>query len=275
MQVTGNKTSQSYSLSIRLRTDGFSFFLNNPSSFSFLQKEDYTVTADKAYAQRLQQALQTSALTQKELSDVHVLTCTPATRIPLDYFRKDEAEALYRLTFPQTDINNQSVFYNILPQLEIVEINSIAKDVEQVLQERYNPILHLNGLNSCLLETLKTYEEQQPDTTRRLYACFREQEMLLLCFGDRKLAFANSYDIAATANAVYYLLYIWKLLGLNPLEDECVLINSRYSPSVQEALGAYLRHVDELSPLAVFPQLPQTGNTDIPFDVLALLLKRN
>lgn len=275
MQVTGNKTSQSYSLSIRLRTDGFSFYLNNPSQLSFIQKEDYAVAPGATYADVLQQALQTSPLTRKVPATVYVQVCTPATRVPLDYFRKDEAEALHRLTFPHTDIRKNTIFYNILPQLEMVEISSIEKDVEQVLQTYCTTQLHLTGMNSNLLEAMKTYEEQRHGTARRLYTCLREQEMLIFCIHDHKLLFANSYEIAAAPNAVYYLLYVWKLLSLNPQADECVLIGYHQNNPMQNTLKAYLRNVSTLMPTDVFPHLPQTGGVDIPFDVLTLLSSKN
>ncbi len=275
MQVTGNKTGRSYSLSIRLRTDGFSFFVNNPSDLAFIQKEDYTVGEGEEYANRLQQALQNSSLCSKSNAGVYVLTTMPDTRVPLEHFKKDEAEALFRLTFSQADPHKHRIVYNILPSLEVVELSAIDKDVERVLQERYPIGLQFLGTEGVMLEALQTYNEQQNAKNSRLYVYFHDGEMFLFRFQEGKLNFANSYAVAGQQDAVYYLLYAWKLMELNASADECLLVGTSPFIGLLPTLRTYLRQVKEITPRHLFPNLPQTAISQIPFDIFILLSSKN
>lgn len=252
-----------------MHTDGFSFFVDNTSDLALVQQEYHAVTDGAAYADELRRALHTSTLAAKAGNTVYALVQAPATRVPFEHFRKDEAEALYCLTFAPADARKQTVFYNILPRLEVVEISAVDKEVEQVLQERYAHRLQWLTPNSRLLKPMQSYDERQPGTARRLYAYCREADMFLFSFEGQKLRFANSYTVAAPSNAIYYLLYAWKLLGFDAQQDECRLINA--TNGMQQGLRAYLRHVDELQPERLFPSLPQTRTFHIPFDILTLL----
>lgn len=272
MQATGNKTFSPYTLSIRITADGFSFFLNNATEPALVRHEAYSVRPGESLAEALREALAASPLAAKATDRIFVISTLPATRVPLDHFRQDEAETLYRLTFPEANLRTHSLFYNILPSLEVAELCLLDKQMEQVLKERFAHHLHRISAGSCVAETLKTYEDACPQHTRRLYAVFGQADIQVFSFLNRQLQFANSYPRSTAANALYFLLQAWKSLGLDAQKDACLLIQA--PADIPAALCAYLAHVEALRPSLLCPTLPQALTDTLPFDVQALFTNK-
>ena len=103
MPATGNKSYHPLSLSIRLHADGFSFFVCDPQTSSLVRGEHFRRSADVPLAQQLQQELCRPDYFNRQIDQTYVLICTPSTRGPLEEFRRDEAAALYGLTFAGED----------------------------------------------------------------------------------------------------------------------------------------------------------------------------
>ena len=88
-------------LSIRIYSDGFSF--STPDS-----SKEVTAHRDESLVEALEAAFKQSALLRPDYDEVNVYADYPSTRIPLDEFRSEEAQALYRLTFGEDSLTGLS-----------------------------------------------------------------------------------------------------------------------------------------------------------------------
>lgn len=268
MQATGNNQQKPYSLSIRLHADGFSFYGYNPSETEAIKKEAFRYREGESHADTLEKALAQSALTgRKSYTGVYGLVAGPSIQVPLEAFRKEEANTLFRLTFAQNQTGK--IYYNILPHLEIAKIFSVEKDVEQTLCLHF-PGIRFYHAETMLLEKMLTFDTKD---CRRLYVYFHEEEMLVFRYQEQKLHYANTFPADQTDNAAYFILSVWKHLGLDAREGECILLGENgIKAECARTLGKYLYRVKSLASADIYRRYAPARSEQIPFDLLTLLV---
>ena len=121
MLGTGNKQLTVQELSIRIYSDGFSF--STPQS-----QKDVKAAHGKSLHEALEEAFAANALVRPDYEEVNIYADYPSTRIPLDEFRSEEAQALYRLTLGQDSLTGMKMHYEMLPALEVIEVFAIESD---------------------------------------------------------------------------------------------------------------------------------------------------
>lgn len=270
-----------FTLSIRLSADGFCFYVCNPQDNSLIRSERFTVSKEEEIAEKLQQELSRKEYFNRNIDQVFVLTCSPSTRVPMELFRREEAQALYELAFNVPDIQHYHIIYNILPRLEAIELYRIRRDIEDIILQFY-PTARFFGTNAMLLERLLHIEEEASPSERRLYLCVLPEQLSLFHFHNGNLIFANNYPKSSINDTIYLILYTWKMLGLNAEADHLVtftnelpskFIASEISHLVQ-SLSDYIAHIDSIMSAMLFPRIPLAHEKTIPLDLLTLLLNR-
>ena len=268
MQVTGNNQHSQHTLSIRISTDGFSFYVFCPQEEIPFAVFHFDLS-DEDIPEYMQKCFEQAHLDAYTYDRVYALASTPSTRIPLEDFRKDEADPLYRLTFPDT-AKTDKVFYNILPHVETAELFSLPSDVSTWLCRRF-PDIRIYGQYSMLLERLMGIERRST-SCRNLYVYLEDKRMFACQFRDGRLTFANTYMAEDRTNRLYFILHAWKTLGANAEQDRCILLNaSSCQKGMAEDLQKYLRHVVTPGPADLFPRLSASHIPGMPFDLFMLL----
>ncbi len=275
MPATGNKSYHPLSLSIRLRADGFSFFVCDLQTSSLIRGEHFRLADSLSLAEQLTQELTRPDYFNRQIDQCFVLVCTPSTRVPLEEFHREEAAALYALAFDQGNAAEQRVAYNILPQLESAEIYAIPADVEEAVLQFY-PTARFFASRAILMERLLLLEEDQPEQQRRLYVCSETDGYSLYAFDGRRLRYANTFQIASVPDALYFILNVWKQLELDQQKDSLKLLASQdeNNEELRQALSEYLVNIEALSPADIFPRVPLAREKQVPVDLMALLLNR-
>ena len=275
MPATGNKSYHPLSLSIRLRADGFSFFVCDLQTSSLIRGEHFRLADSLSLAEQLTQELTRPDYFNRQIDQCFVLVCTPSTRVPLEEFHREEAAALYALAFDQGNAAEKRVAYNILPQLESAEIYAIPADVEEAVLQFY-PTARFFASRAILMERLLLLEEDQPEQQRRLYVCSETDAYSLYAFDGRRLRYANTFQIASVPDALYFILNVWKQLELDQQKDSLKLLASQdeNNEELRQALSEYLVNIEALSPADIFPRVPLAREKQVPVDLMALLLNR-
>lgn len=281
MPATGNNHHITLTLSIRLSADGFCFIVCNPQDNSLIRMERFAVKAGESMSDRLLHELSKPEYFNHSIDQVFVLSSSPSTRIPIEEFRREEAQMLYELTFSNLDFSRIHVTYNILPRLEAVELYSIPRDIEDIIVQFY-PTARYFGTNAMLLERLLHLEEESTSKDKRLYLCTLPEHLALFHFRDGALQYANTFKVGTVNDAVYMILYTWNTLKLNAEADHLITFTnempSTHSISntsrLTKVLSDYIAHVETLTPAQLFPRIPIAHEKEIPVDLLALLLNR-
>ena len=275
MPATGNKSYHPLSLSIRLRAGGFSFFVCDLQTSSLIRGEHFLQSDNLSLADQLSRELSRPDYFNRQIDQCFVLVSTSSTRVPLEEFRREDATALYEFTFASTGKDIHRVAYNILPQLECAELFAIPTEIEETILQFY-PTARFFSSRAILMERLMLLEEDQPQDSARLYLCPEPEGFSLFAFDGRRLRFANTFQSAAVPDALYFILNVWKSLGLDALKDRLKIVahEDGYDEELRIDLAEYLLAIDILTPDDIFSRVPLTREKQVPLDLMALLLNR-
>jgi len=266
MQETGNNQSQTYNLSIRLHADGFSFYSYNPTRTEPVAIEDYIYHEEESVAETLKKAIAQSAIVRKRNNPVvYGLVTGLSMQVPLECFRKEEAHALYRLTYAQEKTGK--TYYNILPHLEIAQIFTVDHEVERILNQHF-PGIRFYHSHTMILEKLWLLAQQDK---RQLYAYFDEKEVFVFGYRAQQLCYANTFPADVADNAVYFILSVWKDLKMDVRQEECILLgNGNIKDDTAQLLARYLQNVRNTNAADIYRRSTLARNQQLPFDLLAL-----
>lgn len=214
MQVTGSNLHNTYRLSIRLFSDGFSLSILYTSDNSLVQKEDVTADGSTPLYQLLEKTLQRPCFMEYSFQSVELLVLSPSTCVPLDYFRREEVFPLYNLTFPSLKVSKAEVHYQILPSLEVVELFSLNQQILQTVQAIY-PDVEVVSLEGRAIETIANADRKLQDADIHFYAMIAPKNMLICCFKEQRLHFATTYTVDNDADRLYYIMGAWKSLQMD------------------------------------------------------------
>ena len=237
MQVTGSNLLNTYRLSIRLFSDGFSLSILYTADNSLVQKEDVTVDGITPLYQLLEKTLQRPPFTEYSFQNVELLVLSPSTCVPLEYFRREEVFALYNLTFPSLKVGKNEVHYQILPSLEVVELFSLDPQILQTIQDQY-PDVEIVSLEGRAIETLANADRKKQDRSIHFYAMVAPKNMLVCCFKEQRLHYASTFSVDNDADRLYYIMGVWKSLQMEEKTQPLYLNNA--SPELLQQLQRFI-----------------------------------
>ena len=271
MQATGNNTNKLQArLTIRVSNNALSFTVVDREAEHQLIYAPYTVKNGVSLAANLRQAFKESPLLMRGYQKVRVFIDTPLLLVPVNEFREEDAAMLYQHAFPSHE--GDAVIYRVQPSLDVVALFSINKDLKLVVEDNFSDVRF-----TPVLQPLWNYLHQRSflGVNRKLFAYFHDKKLDIFCFEKNRFKFFNSFGAPHSKDALYYLLYVWKQLGLNQQRDELHLLGS--IPDQEWLLynsRLYIRRVLTVNPSAEFNRSPIAEIKGIPFDLLALYLAK-
>ena len=225
MPVTGSNLLNTYRLSIRLFSDGFSLSVLYAADNSLMQKEDVVADGSTPLYQMLEKALRRPHLTEYNFLGVELLVLSPTTCVPLEYFRREEVFPLYNLTFPSLKVGKNEVHYQILPSLEVVELFSLNQQILQTVQDVY-PDVEVVSLEGRAIETIANTDRKKQDRSIHFYAMIAPKNMLVCCFKEHRLYYASTFAVDNDADRLYYIMGVWKSLQMEEKTQPLYLNNA-------------------------------------------------
>lgn len=208
--------SEQYTLSIRLRTDGFSFSITSPLAGDSDQRHDYMPDESLSLTANLKLAVQGQEWWGLPYRNVHLLNGGKRfTLIPLELFEDEQADQQFYYNHSRRD--NEQVMYNILHRSNLVVLYGMDSSTYRYVCEQY-PDTHFFSQSSPLIEFFAG--KSRLGNNRKLYAYLGRNGFEAYAFERGRLLLANHFDCRETADLTYYLLYIWKQLGLEQERDE-------------------------------------------------------
>lgn len=270
MPATGSKTYRPLSLSIRLRADGFSFFVCDLQTAGLIRGEHFE-RDEVQFHERLAKELARPEYLNPQIAQAYVLVDGPTTYVPLDHFRRDEANDIYRFTIRRTE-TDLSVGYTILPTLEVVELYALPREVEDIILQ-FHPTARFFARTAELLERLVHYQAPRPNALH----LYQPDSGTLFAAAIRGDAFcmANTYEVSSQADTLYFALNLWNTLGMNAATDSIVVIGhpTQKLKDLQNAIAEYLPDVSILTPEQLFPAVALTREKQVPLDLMSLLIR--
>lgn len=271
MQATGNNSKwQQARLTIRVTNNTLSFSVVDREAERQLIYEPYTVKGGVSLAANLRQAFKDSSLLTRGYQKARVFLDTPLLIVPIEEFKEEDMETLYRHSFPEHA--GDALLYRVQPTLNVVAIFCINKDLKLVVEDNFSDVRF-----TPLLQPIWNHLHQRSFTgiNRKLYAYFHDKRVEVFSFEKNRFKFFNSFAAAHSKDALYFILYVWKQLGMDQQKDELHLVgNVPDKDWLLYNIKLYVRKLLMLNPSAEFNRAPITEIKGIPFDLLTLYLRK-
>ena len=231
--------------------------------------EPYVVKSGVSMAANLREAFKTADLLATAPHRARVLVDAQALLVPVEQFKEADAATLYAHAFTKGE--QLSVVYNVLPDLNAVAVFGINKDLQLVINDHFSDVRLIHAV-----APVWRYLHQRSFTGHRskLYGYFHDRQLDIFSFNQHRFKFCNAFDTIRAHDSLYFLLYVWKQLNLQPEHDEMHIVGDIPEREwLLQELRKYLQRAYVINPTAEFNRAPATEFSDMPFDLMTILTK--
>ena len=269
---TSSPVRQRVRLIIRISQNALSFAVGDPTAPLQVDYEPYPVRNGISIAANLREAFKQSELLNKKYNRALVLIDSPVLLVPISEFDESEKETIYHHTF--SGMEGNAILQQILPDQNAVALFSINKDLKTVIEDHFDNIRFIH-----LVQPVWNYLQLHSfnGVRQKLYCYFHDKKLEVFTFEKKRFRFCNSFDADHSHDAVYYILYVWKQLGLDVQHDEIYLVGE--IPEIEwmtEALHNYVKKVFKLnsrfSELQINKIASNPLTVNMPFDIQTLYI---
>lgn len=257
-------------LVIRISKQSLSFAAVQPSAETTFSFEPYTVKSGISMAANIREAFRNVDLLAKQWDRVMVVADTEVLLVPIDEYQQEDQETLYHHAF--THHQGDKILSTVLPSLSAVMLYSMNKDLLQVIEDHFPDVRYTHV---CASVWQHFHRRSFTGMNRKLYGYFHDKKVDIFAFTQNRFRFYNRYDTNNPQDAVYFLLYVWKQLGMDQQKDELYICGQLpEEQTLVENLQKYLRKAYTVNPSAEFNRAPLTQIKGMPYDLITLFLNR-
>lgn len=234
-----------------------------------LAYEPIVVKSGVSIAANLRETFKNSSLLNKDISRVRVLIDSNVVMVPVEIFSEQIMEILHNHAFPKQE--QDTILYNVLPDLNAVAVFSMNKDLKLVLDDHF---LNLRIIAAISPVWRHLHRRSFTGSQMKLYAYFHEKRLELISFQQNRFKFCNSFEANRAPDALYFTLYVWQQLQLRPKYDElCLMGDVPQKEWMMQQLKKYVVNTTMLNPQTEFNMHPVTGIKGVPLDLQTLVVK--
>ena len=207
-------------LTIRIGADELIISMKSPQTENGMQTERYVLNKSISAAANLRDAFTTSALLQGGSTNALLLIDSDIMLIPLEEHQTDtDIETLYRHSF--TLRTGEQLQSNIIQNLNVAAVFSVNKDLKMVVEDHFPDVSIMSVMEPVWQHT---YKRAFSGVRTKLFAYFHDKQVSIFCFAHNRFRFNNTFAATYTDDAIYYILNVWKQLGLSAADDELHII---------------------------------------------------
>ena len=268
-ETDNNISDKKLRLTIRFSRNNMAFTVGDPQENGMLVYEPYEMNMGISVAANLREAFKVSELLQSGYKRLLAEIDTPVMLMPIDDFGTQDIETLYHHTYHRQ--GNEEILSSILPDLNAIAVFAINKDLKLVIDDHFKDI-RIQPLMQSVWTHL--YRRSYAGPRRKLYAYFHEKRMEVFSFQQNRFRFSNSYEATNEHDALYYLLYIWKLTGMDVEKDELYIVGDiPYQDWLIEKVKQHLKYCRVINQEVYFNNSQLAKRTEIPYDMKAIYLE--
>lgn len=268
MQEYGHITPQQR-LIIRISRNSLMFASINNEGEGAISFYPYVLKSGISMAANLREAFRTEDILRESYSRILIMIDSPTLMVPLEEFREDAQQVLYQHAYQ--DHEKDEIVNTVLPDLNCVVIFSINKDTKLVIDDHFSQTTYI-----AAVAPVWRYLHQRSfiGTREKLYAYFHDRHMEVFSYGQNRFKFCNSFDVRDPHDALYYLLYTWKQIGLQAERDEIHMVGSIPECDwLAEELKKYIKRIYTINPAGDFNRATVTQIEGMPYDLMTLFVK--
>lgn len=227
-------------LNIFLNESQFIFSLNSGNQLLHIQSYNFfQFNNTQEFHSTINDILDKEDLFNLNYQSVHLYIYNGLnTLIPAALFDIAYLEDYHRFNF---DIASKpDVQYDNMESLEIINVYAISSELKKIFQSRFkNLIIYHNST------PLIQYLHQHQGNGEQAYVYVQPQWMQVFIYQNQELLFCNSFHYSTPEDFIYFVLYTYQQLKLDPETIPLNLMGEIVKESaLYEQLYKYVRHVN-------------------------------
>ena len=231
--------------------------------------EPYTVRSGVSLAANLREAFKTADLPTAGYRKALVLVDAPALLVPVDAYDESSSAAMYAYTFPHSTAT--VTVADALPDLNAVAVFGVNKDLKLVIDDHFADVKFGIAMGPVWRYL---YRRSFTGMRGKLYGYFHNRKLELFRFGKNRFKFCNTFDVDNAHDAAYFLLCVWKQLGMDAEGDELFLVGDMPEKEwLVDEMKSYLHRVYVVNPAGDFNRAPVTQIKGMPYDLMTYFVK--
>lgn len=219
-----SEASKYCQLSIQISQDGFSFCIFDVNNNKYVGIEAYefqNVSSVSVFNTIMTELIQKSDWLRTEFNKTNIIVDTPkSTLIPVTLFDHNQVASYLKLSY-SPDLGDVIGNDNIR-QLDAQNIYSIPDIIVKTLRQHF-PKASIHHCASSLIESLLV-RYKNLDTSPIVFANVRKSWLDIIVLNKGKLQFFNSFRYKEKEDFVYFLIFVFEQLSLNPENIEVILL---------------------------------------------------
>jgi hypothetical protein len=244
-KTTNSNTNQTKRLSVQITLTGLSFLIASPEGevlFFSEKKFDTPHTPEELLFELTQIISEEEALRDDFESVTLIYTTQNYAVVPSSLF--DETKASEYLKFNTKILQNDYISYDEVANDPSVVVYVPFVNINNYIFEQFGSFQYYHA-GTLLVQYLLNTEKHSQQTKVFLHVLPQQFECIILSQG--KLQMCNSYLYQTPEDFIYYILFCFEQLKLNPDIVETVLCGDISTESeLYEILYTYIRHVSFL-----------------------------
>lgn len=254
---------------IRIGQHTLSFSALNTDNSNNITYEPYPIRSGISMAANLREAFREINLLQNGWQRAMVLIDSPVLMIPVEEFNESLKNVLYNHAI--TGHESETVLSTVLPSLNAVAVYSINKDLKLVIDDHFSDV---RFTHVCAPVWNHLFRRSFTGVRMKLYAYFHDKKIDVFSFKQNRFRFTNSFDTNLVADAVYFILNVWKQMAFDNKRDELHLVGELPDrDGLAQELHSFVKNVYIINPKAEFNRAPITEIKNLPYDLLTHFMK--
>ncbi|PVX49366.1 uncharacterized protein DUF3822 [Balneicella halophila] len=248
--MTANNNT-TYSLSIQLALDGFSFLLYNRNKNSIELEKEVRYTEQEKFYDWLKVKLAKEEILRRKYESINLLyTPEKFTLVPTVFIEEKKLKELFSLTFPleETEMIESEMVGNY------TMLSAITSDYYNLVKD-YFPKLKVKTTPTLLLEMLDT------STIWNIGVVILYQKLHIIVIKDDKVQLCNSFQFLTKDDLLFYMLYTFDNLDIPVTNSSIQLFGNRdYLPLLKNELTRYHNDIRIMEPACGLTSKIPMGN---------------
>lgn len=228
----------------------------------------YNVKEGMSIAANLREAFRTEPYLRNAGKRAVLSVATPIVLIPLEEYNdmaNFDAEEAYSCII--TGHKGETKVTAQVAELDAVAVFPVNNDLRMVVGDHF-PNVEVRNVTVPVWEHLYN-RYYRAGMHRRLFLYFHDKKVDVCAFDKHRLRFANVFDATSDHDVLYYILYVWKQLGMNQQDDELHIVGDMTPDAwLTSRLKTYVAHVYFINPSASLNRSPLASIQGMPFDLM-------
>ncbi|GAB4287031.1 MAG: DUF3822 family protein [Marinilabiliales bacterium] len=238
------KNTFDYSLFIQLLPDGFTYSVYDDDNNIFLGLRHFYFGENfpsEYYRDTAETIINGEEILVKKFKNINLLYYSgKSTFIPQPLFQHDKIADYYRLNFSTAE--NEEILFNRFKNIPAVCVYGVDSMVYSLFNEKYS---NLNLFHQSIPQIDPVYQfKKNKLKDPEVFVCFNTEFFNLYVLHENDLKYYNSFVYNTKEDVIYYILYAFENLKLDPEKTQIELSGDiEINSDICEWLKKYIRDI--------------------------------